>query len=106
LHEAIETLVAKSEIGDKIVEELGDPDLKTRQHYSRATYALGCRGPLCGLREREYRWVSLLRRTGRPEDTPPPANKSRKNDELLRQVVRLYIEQHHRNQIDRLLGDM
>ena len=30
----------------------------------------------------------------------------RKNDELLRQVVRLYIEQHHRNQIDRLLGDM
>lgn len=31
--------------------ELEDEDFTGRQHYSRATYAEGCRGPLCRLAE-------------------------------------------------------
>lgn len=31
--------------------ELEDPRFPRRQHYSRATYALGCRGTLCKLAE-------------------------------------------------------
>lgn len=34
-----------------VYEELMDPEYSTRQHYSRATYALGCHGPLCQLSE-------------------------------------------------------
>jgi len=32
--------------------ELLDERFGNRQHYSRATYALGCRGPLCQLAEK------------------------------------------------------
>jgi len=31
--------------------ELNDPTYINLQHYSRATYARGCHGPLCRLRE-------------------------------------------------------
>lgn len=33
--------------------ELTDEDFITRKHYSRSTYALGCRGPLCQKAERD-----------------------------------------------------
>lgn len=33
--------------------ELNDSDYLTRQHYSRATYALGCRGPMCRKAEKD-----------------------------------------------------
>lgn len=36
-----------------IVEELNDEKFISRQHYSRATYALGCHGPLCRRAERD-----------------------------------------------------
>lgn len=38
---------------DEIRDELRDPEFGLRQHYSRATYALGCRGPLCRKAERD-----------------------------------------------------
>lgn len=38
---------------DDIREELEDPEYSSRQHYSRATYALGCHGPLCRKAERD-----------------------------------------------------
>lgn len=34
-----------------VYEEIMDEEYGTRQHYSRATYALGCHGPLCRLAE-------------------------------------------------------
>jgi hypothetical protein len=33
--------------------ELSDPEFGTRKHHSRATYALGCHGPLCRKKERD-----------------------------------------------------
>jgi len=33
--------------------ELSDPEFGTRKHHSRATYALGCHGPLCRKAERD-----------------------------------------------------
>lgn len=33
--------------------ELSDPHFASRRHGSRATYALGCRGPLCKKKERD-----------------------------------------------------
>ncbi len=39
------------QIADDVRAELEDPKFLTRQHYSRATYAKGCHGPLCKLAE-------------------------------------------------------
>ena len=36
-----------------IIQEINDPKYKSRQHYSRATYAEGCHGPLCRKAERD-----------------------------------------------------
>lgn len=41
------------ELPEDIREELEHPDYITRKHYSRATYALGCHGPLCRKAERD-----------------------------------------------------
>lgn len=38
---------------DDVRKELGDPEFGTRKHHSRATYALGCNGPLCKKAERD-----------------------------------------------------
>lgn len=40
-----------SQYPEDVQEELLDLDYRGRQHYSRATYALGCHGPLCRLAE-------------------------------------------------------
>lgn len=37
---------------DDVRAELEDERFGSRQHYARATYALGCRGPLCRLAEK------------------------------------------------------
>src|SRR6478735_5744505 len=39
------------DLPNDVYEELMDGEYRTRQHYSRATYALGCRRPLCRLAE-------------------------------------------------------
>lgn len=39
------------EIPEDVLEELKDERFSTRRHYSRATYAKGCHGPLCRLAE-------------------------------------------------------
>lgn len=38
---------------DDIREELTNPEFISRKHCSRATYALGCHGPLCRKAERD-----------------------------------------------------
>lgn len=75
------------EMADDVIEELDDERFLTRQHYSRATYAQGCRGPLCRLSEahrerkrsearakaagREYKPNGALRKTDRDEELAP-----------------------------------
>lgn len=39
------------ELAIDIAAELRDSDYEGRKHYSRSTYADGCRGPLCRLAE-------------------------------------------------------
>jgi len=39
------------EVAEDVHLELSDEKFAARQHYSRATYAEGCRGPLCRLSE-------------------------------------------------------
>lgn len=69
---------------EDVLAELKDPEFITRKHYSRATYALGCHGPLCGKAEkdrgrdrnkeraeaegREYKPKDKLRDTSRDEE--------------------------------------
>jgi hypothetical protein len=50
-------LVLQLSNGDRLIlaqdvyDELCDGEYSNRQHYSRATYAKGCRGPMCRLAE-------------------------------------------------------
>lgn len=41
------------DLADDVRDELSDEAYSGRSHYSRATYAKGCRGPLCRLAEKE-----------------------------------------------------
>jgi hypothetical protein len=53
---------------DDVREELSDPKYWGRKHYSRATYASGCRGPLCRKSERDrgrYRNADAAYEAGR-----------------------------------------
>lgn len=75
------------ELPDDVREELTDPNYESRQHYSRATYAKGCHGPLCRLAEthrgrrrnetrakeagREYRPALDQRETDREAELAP-----------------------------------
>lgn len=42
-----------ADLPEDIRAELTEERFITRQHYSRSTYALGCRGPLCQKAERD-----------------------------------------------------
>lgn len=75
------------EMADDVRSELDDPEYENRQHYSRATYALGCHGPLCQLAEthrgrkrneeralaagREYKPALDIRKTDREAELAP-----------------------------------
>lgn len=48
----INEILSLPEMAD-VVKELNDPKFASRRHHSRATYALGCHGPLCGKKERD-----------------------------------------------------
>lgn len=75
------------EIPDDVWEEIHDEKYGKRRHYSRATYALGCHGPLCQLAEKhrgrrrneeraqakgkEYKPNEDARKTDRDEELMP-----------------------------------
>lgn len=52
LPDFLKTELEREENAD-IFLELNDSKYLSRQHYSRATYALGCHGPLCRRAERD-----------------------------------------------------
>ena len=78
-----------AELPDDVRAELEDKDYEGRSHYSRATYALGCHGPLCRARERDR---GRLRNQRRAEDAGreyEPAERLRlESDELLDRIIR------------------
>lgn len=70
---------------EDIKAELNDPRYATRQHYSRATYAKGCDGPLCRKRERDRGRVRNERDGG--EGYRPSANRKYDRDALMDAIV-------------------
>lgn len=71
--------------------ELGDPAFATRKHHSRATYALGCHGPLCRKKERDRgRSRNETRAQENGKEYSPNHDLRIKEDELLEQIVEWY----------------
>lgn len=75
-----------------VLDELEDEEYVTRKHYSRATYALGCHGPLCRKAERD-------RGRGRTERKAQDAGREYKpnpdirlDDPALDEIVEWYLE--------------
>lgn len=75
--------------------ELNDSEYITRQHHSRATYALGCRGPLCQKAERDRGRTRQERRAeeaGRPYIPVPQHRKHVDREDLLNAVRRWHVQ--------------
>lgn len=83
----IEQILLWPEMKD-VKEELDDPRFATRQHGSRATYALRCSGPLCSKRERDRarrRNEERARTAGR--EYSPSDRRMYDRDEILEAVI-------------------
>ena len=73
--------------------ELNDREYIHRQHYSRATYADGCRGPMCKKAERDRgrrRQEQRAERAGRTY-IPVPQHRKMDREELLNAVFEWHI---------------
>lgn len=80
-------------MADDVRAELEDPKYENRQHYSRATYALGCRGPLCRLRETHRgreRNEERAREAGR-EYTPALDNRKTDREAELAPIITWHL---------------
>jgi hypothetical protein len=75
--------------------ELEDPEYITRSHYSRATYAEGCRGPLCRKAERDRgRRRNEHRATEAGREYEAKSDQRMEDDPLLDRII-----DWHRSQI-------
>lgn len=87
-------LVLKVDLPDEIQAELDNSEFASRIHYSRATYALGCRGPLCRKAERDRGRKRNERRAKDKEREYKPNEDLRiADDEKLNEII-----EWHRNQ--------
>lgn len=78
-----------TELPEDVLFELSDPAFLTRQHYSRATYAKGCHGPLCKRRERERarkRTETRAKRKGR-EYIPNEDIRLQEDEALMERII-------------------
>lgn len=86
-----------------IAEELLDPEYASRQHYSRATYAEGCHGPLCQkaerdrARKRNEERAHAAGRVYRPNEN----TRDSKRDGLLLFVIEWHL--YHPEQVEKRL---
>ena len=73
---------------DDVREELLDPKYFGRRHYSRATYAKGCHGPLCKKAERERtRWRTEEKAEEAGRAYIPGENRRPEDPEILEALV-------------------
>lgn len=74
--------------------ELSDSEYITRQHHSRATYALGCRGPLCQKAERDRGRTRQQKRAENAGRTyiPVPQHRKMEREELLNAVYDWHLQ--------------
>lgn len=72
------------DLPDDVRDELLNLEFASRSHYSRATYALGCHGPLCRLAEthRGRRRNELKALAAEREFTPGERDTSRESELL------------------------
>lgn len=88
----LRTELEKPENAD-IFLELTDSEYITRQHHSRATYALGCRGPLCQKAERDRgrrRQEAKATNAGRTY-IPVPQHRKLDREDLLNAVFEWHL---------------
>lgn len=85
-----------TELPDDVKAELQDPKFLTRKHYSRATYALGCHGPLCGAKERDRGRIRNEERAKSQGREYRPVIKARdlERDALMNKIVDWYLAEH------------
>ena len=86
----------REELKVEIHKELNEGPLAHRTHYSKATYADGCRGPMCTKAERDEtkaRQERKFRKTGLPYRPQYDTPENCERDDFLNQV----IWRHRRN---------
>ena len=72
--------------------ELSDVEYSTRRHYSRATYALGCHGPLCRKAERDRgRGRNEQKAVSSGREYKPNPDIRLSDNELLEEIVEWYL---------------
>jgi len=75
-----------------IFEELTDQEYIRRQHYSRATYALGCHGPLCRRAERDRgRRRNEIRALTEGREYTPGENRKADREALLDFIIAWHV---------------
>lgn len=83
-----------NQIPEDVQDELTDPKFGTRKHYSRVTYSLGCRGPLCKKAERDRARRRTERKAtidGRQYKPNPLIRIDADEERLLTEVLNWYI---------------
>lgn len=82
------------QLPDDVRAELEDERYKTRVHYSRATYAEGCRGPLCRKAERDRgRRRNEVRATGAGREYEPKTEQRIEDNAELDAIILWHREQ-------------
>lgn len=95
-------LLDDPKLPDDVRTELSNEKYINRMHYSRATYAKGCHGPLCRLAERDRgrdRSVILAERAGR-EYEPNHEERARRANGVDRDRELYSIVHRHRNEVE------
>ena len=92
-------------IPDDVLAELNDEKFATRQHYSRATYALGCHGPLCRLKEKHRgRSRNALRAQDEGREYEPiAAARKDERESVLMPIVRWHLESRAKQRVEQVL---
>jgi hypothetical protein len=73
--------------------ELDDPEYASRTHYKKATYAKGCRGPLCRKLERdEARAATEAAAKAAGREYIPRPTPAQERDALLDEIVAWHFE--------------
>lgn len=92
-----------ADLPEDIFAELTDSDYSHRQHYSRATYALGCHGPLCRKKERDRARTRNRYDDGKLLDITRQPNRMLIEDDAMEAIIEWHLrELAERRELTRL----
>jgi hypothetical protein len=99
-------LLKDKDLPEDVREELTDEKFSSRLHYSRATYAKGCRGPLCRLAERDRgrdRSERQAEQAGRDYEPNEEERERRGSDyEKDKKLYKIVVRHHYEMEMKRL----